>query len=301
LITGNVETFSLAACPPFYALSYEWGTEADVHPVTVNEGFLSLRPNLITFLGSYKTVVKIYDYIWIDQICIDQRSSREKNHQVGLMSQIYIQAEEVISWLGPGFEECLGWPKTEEYDEWCTTSEHESAFHASEKDYLQSLDTPAALLQLSQASYWTRLWVQQEVVLARSVILASGQAFVPAKSWRRITQIFNDGNIGAALLIATLVKQASFTLSTAVITFVWKRCLDPRDKVYGMLGMIDADERIKIVIDYSRLVFKVYEEAAKVMCEVKTVNATVAVSRACYLGAQLELCAYDIEKFLLEL
>jgi hypothetical protein len=65
--------------------------------------------------------------------------------------------------------------------------------------------------------------------------------------------------------------------------------------------MIDADERIKIVIDYSRPVFEVFEEAVKVMCEAKTANATGAVSMAYYLGARMELCAYDIEKFLLEL
>lgn len=37
--------------------------------------------------------------LWIDQICFDQKNTVEKNAQVPLMSQIYRQAEEVLSGL----------------------------------------------------------------------------------------------------------------------------------------------------------------------------------------------------------
>jgi hypothetical protein len=38
--------------------------------------------------------------IWIDNLCIDQYFTDEKNHQVAYMGKIYWNAECVIVWLG---------------------------------------------------------------------------------------------------------------------------------------------------------------------------------------------------------
>ena len=40
--------------------------------------------------------------LWIDAICIDQGATTERIHQVALMGDIYIQAAEVLVWLGQG-------------------------------------------------------------------------------------------------------------------------------------------------------------------------------------------------------
>lgn len=40
------------------------------------------------------------EYLWVDQLCIDQANVFERNHQVGLMSKIFGQAAQVIVWLG---------------------------------------------------------------------------------------------------------------------------------------------------------------------------------------------------------
>lgn len=40
-------------------------------------------------------------WLWIDQICIDQSNTHEKNQQVAIMSKIYSKAYIVLSWLGP--------------------------------------------------------------------------------------------------------------------------------------------------------------------------------------------------------
>jgi len=39
-------------------------------------------------------------YLWADSLCINQLDADERTHQVGLMSEIYRQASEVIIWLG---------------------------------------------------------------------------------------------------------------------------------------------------------------------------------------------------------
>jgi hypothetical protein len=40
-------------------------------------------------------------YLWIDAICINQTNNKEKSFQVGLMAEIYQQANHVFAWLGP--------------------------------------------------------------------------------------------------------------------------------------------------------------------------------------------------------
>lgn len=40
-------------------------------------------------------------FLWIDAIRINQEDIADRNHQVGLMRQIYSGASEVVVWLGP--------------------------------------------------------------------------------------------------------------------------------------------------------------------------------------------------------
>lgn len=42
--------------------------------------------------------------IWIDAICINQSDELEREEQVTKMKAIYENAEEVILWLGPSYE-----------------------------------------------------------------------------------------------------------------------------------------------------------------------------------------------------
>lgn len=324
-ITGSLETFSLDTCPPFYALSYEWGTDVDVHPISVDGNFLSLRSNLISFLESYMTVIEYLDdiwdvpdyefspgdymlndcgHIWIDQICIDQNSTMEKNHQVGLMSQIYTKAEAVIVWLGPGLEQCLEWPQTEGYDEWCTTVEHDAQVCADNKEEF-SVGTPAALEQILDASYWTRLWVQQEVLLARHVILASGKTFVPATLLHRAVELVNEFRMVEPVLVIAAWSSGpySYSLLEAVDHFSEKICLNPRDKVYGLLGMLDEDIRKRIIVDYNRPVIDVFREVTQLMRGID-LEKGVDLEKGFeldhrvpwFLGLAMGLCVHDIKR-----
>jgi hypothetical protein len=53
------------------------------------------------FLCLYKTnELEEPPLFWIDAICIDQANVLERNHQVGLMKQIYTKAANVVVGLG---------------------------------------------------------------------------------------------------------------------------------------------------------------------------------------------------------
>jgi hypothetical protein len=84
--------------PKYEALSYTWGESRFDFPITLNGRKFYITASLGTAL--------LYAFrgrttpIWIDQICINQKSNEEKNAQLPLMSNIYSGAAEVRIWLG---------------------------------------------------------------------------------------------------------------------------------------------------------------------------------------------------------
>lgn len=107
----RIHTFRRNACPEYDALSYVWGPESPGHNILLNGKSFRVRDNLYAFLknalsGAIKNAShpdrgKYYvKYLWIDQLCIDQSSVLEKNHQVQRMAEIYKGAGTVVAWLG---------------------------------------------------------------------------------------------------------------------------------------------------------------------------------------------------------
>lgn len=100
---------------PYVALSYMWGKDEATETITLNGLPFWIRKNLWDFLHQRRKDQRALadrstqdgaepvaepQYLWIDALCIDQKTTLERNHQVGLMSRIYSSAAYVISWLG---------------------------------------------------------------------------------------------------------------------------------------------------------------------------------------------------------
>ena len=96
--------------PPFYrALSYTWGPPEDTQDISVDGRFLEVRRNLHDFLVAFRARLFKFrgggvfeeevQWLWIDQICVDQSVIRERNHQVQMMADIYKKANYVYVWL----------------------------------------------------------------------------------------------------------------------------------------------------------------------------------------------------------
>jgi hypothetical protein len=84
--------------PKYEALSYTWGESQSDFPITLNGRKFYITPSLGTAL-LYACRGRTTP-IWIDQICINQKSDEERNAQLPLMSNIYSGAAEVRIWLG---------------------------------------------------------------------------------------------------------------------------------------------------------------------------------------------------------
>ncbi|KAF1996292.1 hypothetical protein P154DRAFT_443836, partial [Amniculicola lignicola CBS 123094] len=135
----HLEAFNLDDAPNFSALSYRWEypEPSDTQlpspkvsrSIVVNGKTFPVSENLANFLDVFhKQPQNKPIWLWIDQICINQRDVFERNHQVKRMSTIYSQCETVIIWLAKASDAYVG-----------------------------ALKDP----------YFTRVWVVQEVLLAR--------------------------------------------------------------------------------------------------------------------------------------
>ena len=162
LIQCTIKHIDLNANPaPFYrALSYTWGSPEDTQEISVNGRSLEVRRNLHDFLVAFRARLFNFrgggvfeeevQWLWIDQICVDQAVIHERNHQVQMMREIYSNAESVYVWLG---------------------EEDKAAHSDAAMIYLEKREatirtkpfwTPRqakAVLSLCQRPYWTRIWI----------------------------------------------------------------------------------------------------------------------------------------------
>ena len=185
------------------------------------------------------------EYLWIDQICIDQSRVRERNHQVGMMTSIYAGCYGTVIWLGdirgcPDAPLLLG--------------------DSTEQDYRHAariLTLSEAIASVSGHEYFTRLWVVQEVLLStRRKVLCSHPIAGPVwinwdELWVRAKSHPQEISSKAATYLLDYHDQEhQMHLSYAIKTFNQSLCQDPRDKVYGLMGLVKEEQRLQI--DYGK-------------------------------------------------
>ncbi|KAH7385716.1 heterokaryon incompatibility protein-domain-containing protein, partial [Pyrenochaeta sp. MPI-SDFR-AT-0127] len=151
----------------FHALSYVWGPRSH-NKILIDGSSLEVRDNLYHFLEekSLDRDFCLNKRFWVDQICIDQANLKERNHQVSQMAQIYSSARRVHIWLGRGRGTSDG-----VMDDIQTYKSPYALPHAllypppPDHEYSMSMGLQC-FAYLSEARYWNRLWIIQEILLA---------------------------------------------------------------------------------------------------------------------------------------
>ena len=259
------------------ALSYEWGSDTETIPITIDGQFLHVRKNLHDFLLAYRRTIYAethfgdyfenwplrteLEWIWIDQISINQADLAERSAQVQMMHAIYQHAAEVIAWLADEASEAalvnLCYHDLMALSKAKRKGKHDEWVSRTETMIRQSFTTVA------QASYWTRLWVQQEVYLANNVILASGDAFFAC--WQVNRNIQSQYTAGWSPILGLLRGRAlqlteyNKSLTSMLHEICHKRCADPRDKVFGSRALVAPEARVQV--SYEKSVEMVFTEA----------------------------------------
>jgi hypothetical protein len=165
-------TFDLDAAPQYKALSYEWGPKPSTHAITIARLQTNIRSNLWNFLTKLKAH-GYHDYLWCDAICIDQGNNLERNHQVQLMSQIYRKAKSVLLWLGEDDYNCGHLLRTLRSISDCKKNASRSTCSTERASILK------ALVHVSRRRYWTRIWIIQELTVARDIEIFCGGEKAP--------------------------------------------------------------------------------------------------------------------------
>ncbi|KAI8292338.1 hypothetical protein K4K60_007939 [Colletotrichum sp. SAR11_57] len=200
----QVATFSLAAHPKYYTLSYCWGAadfdsdEADQAPrfssIAVNGRNFPVRENLRDALLQLRQSFPDA-WFWIDAICINQDDNAERSAQVAIMDKIYTKSHSTVAWIGrekPGLERALEviiarletWYKWSDapgisYWEVNATQDYEPLARAMAGIPDLALEDWMALEGIYGRRWFRRLWVVQEVALSTEVIVLCGIQQIP--------------------------------------------------------------------------------------------------------------------------
>ncbi|ETN38877.1 uncharacterized protein HMPREF1541_06918 [Cyphellophora europaea CBS 101466] len=258
-IACSIEQTHLAEAGEFAALSYCWGPAGDEAEIVVNDEPIFVRKNLWKFVASLRHLYGTMR-LWIDYICINQRDEEERGHQVKLMASIFSAASDVYAWLGDATPETAVALQFIDAVLPFTCSQYKEAF---DRDYLRS--GIRALRTLIDREYWTRLWIIQEVTLARNLWLVVGATAIPWVDLQRaVTAKVAPRNKNATAIEAfrkiRKTRQRRFRtipLNRLIQDFHTAGCHNPRDRIFGLLGLLDEHGQSCAVVDYRLSIFNV--------------------------------------------
>lgn len=177
--------------PQYEALSYQWGSIRDRRMIYINGQKLWVRANLWSALHQLRDD-HTERVLWVDALCINQNDIFERNHQVGQMSKIYEQATRVICWIGIDEEGEFSSAHDTELTNLTPSLAIKTlqAISRSGRQSNQRLPTTGlpysrlpsnpshslqALCRLFYRSYWNRLWIIQELTLAKEILVQCGE------------------------------------------------------------------------------------------------------------------------------
>lgn len=265
---------------PYNALSYVWGDARIQEVIRINGRSLEIGESLATALRYVRRADRDV-VLWADAICINQDDIPERNHQVSMMGALYTQAAKVFAWLGPTNENSdlaldfiSHWARFSEDPEVSAIARKTPMMSFCgwvEGISPLSFDEAAleALIKLSFRSYWRRVWIVQELQLASQVDIRCGERVVSLQSlqsacwwwtlafpfrsretannrWASFVQCaplykmvcglprWESTLIGTTSPSKLYLLEATRTMSDLHVT-------DPRDKVFGLLGLLDID------------------------------------------------------------
>jgi hypothetical protein len=262
-------------------------------PVTSPPRRLPVTQNLATAL-SYIVQPDRFQVLWVDAVCINQDDLDERAEQVQLMPQIYESAEMVYGWVGPPTDDSnlainllhtisnsidVDWQRYE-------IRPKESRWTREMPGYVRLLLDPnfplswdgpesQALESFFDRSCFERLWVRQEITLGgKRSLLMCGESSIDWWTFRKaailLKQKITDHDHPR---LAYRRNRNDLIMDICIHNSVWlghllrqmqrAMCTDPRDRVYGIFGILpkaSAPLANRIKPDYLKPVVEVYKD-----------------------------------------
>jgi hypothetical protein len=235
--------------------------------------------------------------VWIDAVCIDHSNIDERNAQVAQMGDLYRHAEQVYACVGPedGYSTLLATRRQQMYStaaivteaivdrESCNSQAYEAQLeddhhrwivhmnHGEFEDLVMDTEEFTDLITtigaLGEKSYWSRVWVTQEIILAgedkvhvlwdrdkfqmeyirfiRMIIYMNASRLRDVLNSLHLTGVgltFDDN--GTDAMEAMIHRVTALRYQSLPLAVWWKSylehlyCVDPRDRVYGILNLV---------------------------------------------------------------
>lgn len=255
---------SLRHPPDYIAISYAWGDGFDKRQITL-EGVerVSVNANLYDALMAVREPDNAI-LVWIDGLSIDQENKIERAKQVQLMDKIYQQATCVAIWLGR---------EADDSGRAIQLLKHTVAPATSEWTSLLEQRDLKALRSLFRRNYWSRLWVVQEVFHAKSKIVYYGSSKLPwdlhkkasDALWQHESDPYLRTGPSSFPDVQSLMELGPDSLLEVLRACRRKLSENPRDKIFGVLGILPTDIRKGLHVSYDTSVKSLYLEVARII------------------------------------
>ena len=162
--------------PVYEALSYCWGNPISHDAILVNGRKAQIRLNLFFALRR----IRLSDQtrvLWVDALCINQIDDAEKSDQVQKMDTIFKSAKNVIVWLDDSRDNSDIWALTfQRLRELSALKSAELGIELPGIELLPDIGMIKLLRwKLFEAAWWKRIWVIQEVAVAREITVQYGK------------------------------------------------------------------------------------------------------------------------------
>jgi hypothetical protein len=276
--------------PPYEAISYVWGDPRAKAPVHVEDAILHVTVNLECALR-YLRWEHEARWLWVDAISINQKDINERNHQVRLMKDVYSCCTADLIWFGEASNDTeLGvatLKRMKTLDLQRITQHGVKSFN--NQVAVGDLDGNAYLALcgiLVRPKLWERVWVMQEIALCPKAIMVFGHLTMP---WDILSGILDhsgvpdqyhlpfshqrfEHDVWDAFAKSQVVEHQrdavqglhrgyNSNLLDVLSRFRATQSTDPRDKIYGLLGL--ATDTFGIQPDYRKSVCEVYLDVAR--------------------------------------
>ena len=267
----------------YEALSYVWGSQDD--PVVASiRGKRRELSHLTTITRNLEEALRYLRkedesrILWIDAVCINQEDLAERGAQVSKMSDIFRHATQVAVWLGPEAKHSdvavefvnsiaadLIVPDDEggRADRYIALPGSNAAKLLTHPNDFKS--ERRALRDLCQRDWFDRLWIYQEYHLSRAAIGIIGTRTLDMRILFKVLAFLytsptgeyrTAGPIGHVRDILRPIRKDR-PPTRIILSLKKSLCLDERDRVYGILGLLNSKYRARLFPDYSKSVQEV--------------------------------------------
>jgi hypothetical protein len=259
------------------ALSYVWGDEKNPDFIDLCESRFPVTRNLAEVLRHLR-FPNSERMLWVDALCINQKDEKEKKAQVYSMHRIYNLARSVIAWLGPSNEDSrlAFWAMDSIQKEGKTPISQVMAFRIGDQETHNGYDP---FKELMDRPYWSRAWIVQEMMFARSLFIQCGSEVVPYSTLEKVYppdmqgfQMPPDESEPMRIHFPDypelkLLRQDSEQISARrfLDCFLDRECRERHDNIFAFLNLLSNDIRKQIDVSWKQDIRKLIRHTAEVI------------------------------------